>query len=80
MGFLFSEAARGLFSHEEYDALRECLAVRRVIYYLHDLKVPLLLLDAYGKSRQANLSPEDKKVYRQLIPRFLREHQNRIKA
>jgi hypothetical protein len=38
----------------------------RVIYYYHDTSRPLYLLMAYAKSRQENLTPDEKRAVRKL--------------
>jgi hypothetical protein len=39
----------------------------RVIYYFHDERIPLLLLNAYAKNEQANISHAERNAYRQLV-------------
>jgi hypothetical protein len=39
----------------------------RVIYFYHDLGMPLYLLMVYAKARQEDLSPDEKKRVRELV-------------
>jgi hypothetical protein len=39
----------------------------RVIYYVHDDRMPLFLLTAYAKSRRDDLSPADRDNLRRLV-------------
>lgn len=39
----------------------------RVIYYFHDLKMPLFLLTLYRKNQKADLTAHDRKALRRLV-------------
>ena len=39
----------------------------RVIYYYHDDRIPLFLLDAYAKNEQTNLSHAKRNAFRQVV-------------
>ena len=39
----------------------------RVIYYYHDERIPLFLLDAYAKNEQADISYAQRSYYRQFV-------------
>lgn len=39
----------------------------RVIYYYHDDRIPLYLLNAYAKNEQANLTHAQRNAYRHLV-------------
>jgi hypothetical protein len=39
----------------------------RVIYYYHDERIPLFLLDAYAKNDRASLSHAERNAYRQVV-------------
>jgi hypothetical protein len=39
----------------------------RVIYYYHDVRIPLYLLNAYTKNEQANLSQAERNAYRLVV-------------
>lgn len=40
----------------------------RVIYYFHDERHPLFLLNIYVKNRQSNMSAAERKEVRRLLP------------
>ncbi len=39
----------------------------RVIYFYHDMGMPLFLLDAYAKNERANISHADRNDYKRLV-------------
>lgn len=39
----------------------------RVIYFFHDDEMPLFLLTAYGKNEKADLAPDEKAEFREMI-------------
>ena len=39
----------------------------RVIYYFHDERIPLFLLDAYAKNQQDNFSHAQRNAYRKFV-------------
>jgi hypothetical protein len=49
----------------------------RVIYFFHDLEMPLLLLKAYAKNDQADLSSDELKTMRQFTKLMVDEIKTR---
>jgi hypothetical protein len=49
----------------------------RVIYYYHNLSIPLYALDIYAKNQKANLSAAEKKAARRTIAAIRAEHDRR---
>ena len=49
----------------------------RVIYYYHDLSMPLALLAIYAKSEKQDLSAAEKKVIRALVADYVAAHKDR---
>jgi hypothetical protein len=49
----------------------------RVIYFFHDMEMPLLLLKAYAKNDQADLSSDELKAMRQFTTRMVDEVKRR---
>ncbi len=43
----------------------------RVIYYYHHMAIPLFILDIYSKNEKANLSAEDKRTLKRLLPQIV---------
>ncbi|OYY74721.1 MAG: hypothetical protein B7Y40_03880 [Gammaproteobacteria bacterium 28-57-27] len=43
----------------------------RVIYYYHDVRIPLFLLTVFGKNEQANLSQAERNVLSNLVDRLV---------
>jgi len=39
----------------------------RVIYFFHDEEMPLFLLTAYGKNEKADIAPDEKAEFREMI-------------
>lgn len=49
----------------------------RIIYFFHDLNMPIYLLAVYPKSRKDNISAEEKKIMQQLTRELVRAHVGR---
>jgi hypothetical protein len=45
----------------------------RVIYYFHDISMPLVLFTAYAKNRQTDLSAKERKELRNLVDRIVEQ-------
>jgi hypothetical protein len=45
----------------------------RVIYYFHDLSMPLVLFTAYAKNRKSDLSAKERKDLRNLVDRIVEQ-------
>lgn len=52
----------------------------RVLYFYHDLNMPLYLLNVYAKSNVENISEADKKIIRKYVKVLVDTHFNRIGA
>jgi hypothetical protein len=74
----FVSATRKMLDEEEREELTDFLAWNptagdviaggaRVIYYYHDERIPLFLLDAYAKNDRASLSHAERNAYRQVV-------------
>lgn len=48
----------------------------RVIYYFHDLNMPLYVLTAYGKGEKIDLSMSEKAQMRRLVDEIVQQHWN----
>lgn len=48
-------------------ATKEKVGGVRVIYYYHDVRIPLYLLTLFGKNEQANLSKADRNELAKLV-------------
>jgi hypothetical protein len=46
----------------------------RVIYYYHSDQIPLFLLTAYSKSRQADLSPAERAAMRRIVTEIVKQY------
>lgn len=44
----------------------------RVVYFFHDLDMPLFLLTLFGKNEKSNLSPEEKNTLSKLVRELVR--------
>jgi hypothetical protein len=49
----------------------------RVIFFFHDLEMPLYLLTAYAKNEQENLSPADCRKMHQVTKQIVEAHRRR---
>ena len=49
----------------------------RVIYYYHDMEMPLYLLEAYAKNERANLTKGECNELRQAAEQIVESHQRR---
>ena len=49
----------------------------RVIYYYHNLSIPLFALDIYAKNEKANLTEADKRSLRRLLPILVSQYKKR---
>jgi mRNA-degrading endonuclease RelE of RelBE toxin-antitoxin system len=49
----------------------------RVIYYFHGSDMPLVLITAYAKNRKSDLTGEEKKELRNLVPELVRQLRGR---
>jgi hypothetical protein len=46
----------------------------RVIYYYHNVHLPVFLLSAYAKNRKANLSRSERNAPKRLVPALIAGH------
>jgi hypothetical protein len=49
----------------------------RVIYYYHDMDMPLLLLTGYAKNVQADMTPAQKKQMQGIIPLLVKAYRGK---
>ncbi|HEX7776350.1 MAG TPA: type II toxin-antitoxin system RelE/ParE family toxin [Parvibaculum sp.] len=50
----------------------------RAIYFYHDDEMPLFLLTAYGKNQKADIEPEEKAEFRELIDELVSSYRRPI--
>ena len=51
----------------------------RVVYYYHDLNVPVFAMALFAKNEKANLSPAERNELRSIMPRIVKAYMEGVK-